>query len=148
MPSMPPTMKYVESFIVTGLSIKTQNSNEFNEKTAKLPGLWQQFYVSELAGNACVFGVYSDYESDANGFYTVTVGIKSNTELTTLTAVTIQTGNYLVFQGKGQMPFTVIETWKRIWDYFNTENKVQRNFISDFEAYSGPNEVAIYIGIK
>ena len=148
MPSVPPIQKYIEHFIVTGFSVRTQNCDEFNEKTAQLPRLWQKLYGSGLAGNDCVFGVYSDYESDANGFYTVTVGIQSNTELTAVASVTIQTGNYLVFQGKGQMPFTVVETWKRIWDYFKTENKYQRNFNSDFEAYSGPDEVEIYIGIK
>lgn len=44
-----PTMKQVERFTVTGFSLRTQNSDEFNEKKAKLPSLWQQFYTSELA---------------------------------------------------------------------------------------------------
>ena len=42
--SIPPTLKYVEGFTVIGLSTKTQNTDEFNEKTVKLPSLWQQFY--------------------------------------------------------------------------------------------------------
>ena len=46
------------------------------------------------------------------------------------------------------MPSTVVETWKQIWDYFEVERNYQRNFISDFEAYSGSDKVAIYIGIK
>jgi predicted transcriptional regulator YdeE len=57
--SISSTVKHVESFIVTGFSARTQNKDEFNEKTAKLPGLWQQFYTSELAANAKIFGVYS-----------------------------------------------------------------------------------------
>ena len=148
MSSQPPTLKYVEGFTVTGLSTKTQNTHEFNEKTAKLPSLWQQFYSSDLAANANIFEVYSDYESDANGFFTVTVGVTDDSELAEFGSVKIQAGNYLVFQGTGPMPSTVVETWKQIWDYFEAESNYQRSFISDFEAYSGSDKVAIYIGIK
>ncbi len=148
MSSIPPTLKHVESFRVIGLSTRTQNRDEFNERTAKLPNLWQQFYSSDLATNPNVFGVYSDYESDANGLYTVTVGTTSDNSQAKLSSVTIQASNYLVFEGKGPMPSTVIETWKRVWAYFAAESEYQRNFISDFEAYSGSDEVAIYIGIK
>ncbi len=63
--SISPTVKQVESFIVTGFSVRTQNKDEFNEETAKLPSLWQKFYTSELAVNASIFGVYSNYDSDA-----------------------------------------------------------------------------------
>lgn len=148
MSSQPPTLKYVEGFTVTGLSTKTQNTDEFNEKIAKLPSLWQQFYSSDLAANANIFEVYSDYESDANGFYTVTVGVTDDSKLAEFGSVKIQAGNYLVFQGTGPMPSTVVETWKQIWDYFEAESNYQRSFISDFEAYSGSDKVAIYIGIK
>lgn len=143
-----PTLKYTEGFTVMGLSAKTQNTDEFNEKTAKLPSLWHQFYSSALADNANIFAVYSDYESDTNGLYHVTVGILGKSDQTEFDAVTIQEGTYLVFQGAGLMPHSVVETWKRIWEYFETNNEYQRNFISDFEAYTNPDEVAIYIGIK
>lgn len=145
--SIQPIIKQVESSIVTGFSVRTQNSDEFNEKTAKLPCLWQQFYTSELATNANIFSVYSNYDSDANGSYTVTVGVKSDHAQTQLSSVTVQAGNYLVFQGTGPMPATVVETWKRVWAFFETKTGHQRNFISDFEAYTGPDQVAIYIGL-
>lgn len=143
-----PVVQHVESFIVTGLSVRTQNSDEFNEKTAKLPSLWQQFYTSELATNANIFGVYSNYDSDANGPYTVTVGVKSDYAQAQFSSVTIQAGNYLVFQGTGPMPATVVGTWKQVWAFFETNTEYRRNFISDFEAYSGPDQVAIYIGLE
>lgn len=146
--SISPTVKQVKSFIVTGFSVKTQNKDEFNDKTAKLPSLWQQFYTSELAANANIFGVYSSYDSDASGYYTVTVGIESSHAQSELNAVTIQAGNYLVFQGTGPMPAVVVETWKRVWEFFETNTEYRRNFISDFEAYNGPDQVAIYIGLN
>ena len=133
---------------VTGFSTKTQNSDEFNEKAAKLPSLWQQFYASDLASNANIFDVYSDYESDANGLYTVTIGVTEDNKQRDCSQITIQSGNYLVFQGTGPMPSTVVKTWKQVWNYFETEMGYTRSFISDFEAYRGSDKVAIYIGIK
>ncbi len=146
--SISPTVKKIESFTVSGFSVRTQNKDEFNDKTAKLPGLWQQFYTSELAANANIFGVYSNYDSDANGFYTVTGGVESPHVQTELSVVTIQAGNYLVFQGTGPMPATVVEIWQRVWTFFETNTEHRRKFISDFEAYSGPDQVAIYIGLE
>lgn len=146
--SISPTIKQVESFTVTGFSVRTQNKDEFNDKTAKLPGLWQQLYTSELATNANIFGVYSNYDSDANGPYTVTVGVRSSHAQTQLSSVAIRAGNYLVFESTGPMPATVIETWKRVWAFFETNTAYRRNFISDFEAYSGLDKVAIYIGLE
>ena len=148
MSSIPPTLKYVEGFTVTGFSTNTQNTDEFNQKTAKLPNLWDQFYSSELASTANRFGVYSNYESDTNGLYTVTAGVTGDLDHTTLDSVKVHAGNYLVFQGKGPMPQAIVEVWQQIWAYFAAENPYQRNFISDFEAYSGADEIAIYIGIQ
>lgn len=147
--SISPILKHVENFKVIGLSIRTQNSDEFDEKTAKLPTLWQEFYSNSLATDANIFGVYSDYASDVNGVYTVTVGTtSSNNTQNKLSSVTIQTGNYLVFQGKGPMSSTVIEIWQRVWDYFAAEAQYQRSYKTDFEVYSNGDEVDIYIGIN
>ena len=146
--SILPIVKKLESFIVTGFSVRTQNKDEFNEKTAKLPGLWQQFYASELVANDNIFGVYSNYDSDANGFYTVTAGVEFSDASSELSSVNIQAGNYLVFQGTGPMPMTVVDTWKRVWIFFEKNTEYRRNFISDFEAYSSADQVSIYIGLE
>jgi predicted transcriptional regulator YdeE len=141
-------MKQVDSFTVTGLTVRTQNSDEFNQETAKLPNLWQQFYASNPPPNTTIFGVYSGYASDANGSYDVTAGTLNNNQGAELCAVKINSGNYLVFQGKGAMPQTVIETWKRVWDYFTADSPYQRCFMTDFEEYKNSDEVAIYISVK
>ncbi len=146
--SIQPSIKQVESFTVTGFSVRTQNSDECNEQTAKIPHLWQEFYSSELGTSANIFGVYSNYASDVNGFYTVTVGVQSNHEQTQLSSVTIQGGNYLVFEGTGPMPATVVETWKHVWEFFEENTAYRRNFMSDFEAYSSRDQVSIYIGLE
>lgn len=146
MPTMQPIMKQIDSFTVAGFAVRTKNSDEFDKETAKLPNLWQQFYTSNLAMNTPVFGVYSDYESDSNGPYCVTVGVTNANQ--GLHTVKVHSGKYLIFQGKGLMPQAVIETWERIWTYFAGESLYQRCFMTDFEAYGNGNEVLIYIGVK
>lgn len=145
---MQPVIKHVDSFTVHGLTVRTQNSDEMQAKTAKLPKLWEEFYASNPSPEKVTYGIYSDYESDANGQYTVTVGVDPESQSSTLQTVEINAGNYLVFQAKGPMPQTVINTWQHIWDYFNKDPKHKRCYRTDFEAYLGEDEVAIYIGIE
>lgn len=90
--------------------------------------------------------MYSDYESDENGFYNLSLGALR--EEPCYHSTKIAAGYYLVFEATGPMPAAVIETWQRIWDYFKKESTYERHFISDFEAYHEPNHVAIHIGIK
>lgn len=147
MPAIHPIIKHVDSFTVTGFTVRTQNSDEFHPETAKLPTLWQQFYSSNPTINSTVFGVYSSYESDANGFYDVTVGSLNNNQSAKLSSIKIHSGHYLIFRGKGAMPQTVIETWKRVWDYFTADSPYQRCFMTDFEEYKNGDEVAVFIGV-
>ncbi|MBI2785322.1 MAG: effector binding domain-containing protein [Legionella longbeachae] len=147
MQCIPPTLKHIDSFRVMGLSVITKNRDEFDIKTARLPKLWQEFYSINLATDRNIFGVYSDYASDANGLYTVTVGTTSDHTQNKLSSVTIREGNYLVFHAKGPMPLTVIEAWKSVWDYFSTKNQYQRSYLTDFEVYRNGDTVDIYIGI-
>ncbi|STX50412.1 Transcription activator, effector binding [Legionella busanensis] len=141
-----PNMQFVDSFKVVGFSIRTKNSDEFIPKTAKIPNLWQQFNASQLKDITPVFGVYSDYESDVDGSYNITVGV-TNKDGFKLNHVTITAGKYLVFKNSGPIPDIIVNTWKLIWDYFANETTYQRNYMTDFEHYNG-SEVAIYIGIN
>lgn len=147
MNTIQPTLQSITSFKVCGLQVKTRNSNEFNRDTAQIPTLWQQFAQSELAKNPSCFGVYSDYESDANGAYHVTVGIPDEGVHSDLANITIHAGNYLVFKNRGAMPTAVIETWHQIWDYFAKKPEYERSFMTDFETYHGSEEVTIHIGV-
>ena len=147
MNTIQPYLESHRSFQVYGFQVRTQNTDEFNPEIAKLPSLWQKFSTSDLAKEAAIFGVYSDYESDANGLYTVTAGVASTAIKAELSSITVHPGKYLVFKNHGPMPFAVIEAWKQVWHYFSTEPNYQRNFRSDFEAYLGSDEIAIHIGV-
>jgi predicted transcriptional regulator YdeE len=152
-----PTLVYRKDISIAGVSVRTINRDEFNPETAKLGVLWEKFRtqnilskIPEVVPNSPVYGVYSDYESDATGYYTVTAGveIKSTLQLgTNFTQVTIPEGQYLLFSGKGSMPEVVVNVWRQVWDYFSKDSPYKRRFKGDFELYTSADEVAIYIGV-
>ncbi|WP_454782334.1 GyrI-like domain-containing protein [Legionella sp. WA2022007384] len=152
MKQITPQLINLQAFTVIGLSARTKNSDEFNPQTAKLPELWQRFFTSKIStqSDVPIYGVYSDYESDCNGFYTVTAGVKLNdlTIKNNFNSISVNKGNYLVFKNSGSMPQAIIETWQAIWLYFENQSTVLRAYETDFEIYMGQEQCAIYIGIK
>ena len=140
---------------IYGISVRTTNTNEMNSETAKIGKTWQKFF-SEVAvnyqGGEKVYGVYYNYESDANGEFNVLAGIeKANNSLE---KVIIQKGRYLVFEGKAASPDdnervqAVIETWGKVWGYFSNEkSEHKRAYKTDFEHYKNQTEIDIYISI-
>ncbi len=151
-----PKLVRMDSFTVSGLNVRTINRDEFNPEKAKLSDLWRRFssegMVEKIPNkqlNSPVFGVYSDYDSDETGFYTVTAGVIVNPPLVVpaFSMVSVTAGEYLVFEGKGGMPQAVVDAWQRVWDYFAQQSDYKRNYNTDFEAYQGSDAVAIYIGI-
>ncbi|PTT26929.1 effector binding domain-containing protein, partial [Pseudomonas sp. HMWF021] len=55
---------------------------------------------------------------------------------------------YLVFEAQGPLPDAVISTWGRIWEFFEQNPQIQRRYATDYEAYTGPESVAVYIGVR
>ncbi|WP_285578171.1 GyrI-like domain-containing protein [Geothrix limicola] len=153
---MSPKLTNVSPFSVTGISVRTINRDEFNPTTAKLPNLWARFYGNGVTGQvpnqapgSSVFGVYSDYESDATGFYSVTAGMATSGPTSSeFTTVSIEEGRYLVFENRGPMPQAVIDTWGIIWAYFENNTEFIRSYTTDFEEYRGPDQIAIHIGVR
>ncbi len=70
----------------------------------KIPALWSDFFATSPA--TPVYGVYSNYASDAGGPFDVTAGSAAESGLH------IQPGRYLVFQARGAMPEAVIAGWQ------------------------------------
>ncbi len=152
-----PQLVEKEGFTVAGISVRTINRDEFNPDTAKLASFWTKFRMENIPAqipdslvNSPVYGVYSQYESDASGHYTVTAGVEviANKALTEFTPVEVPSGQYLVFSAKGAMPDIVIKIWQRIWTYFANEPAYKRTFNADFELYPSSGEVDIYIGVS
>lgn len=169
---MPPVPLHVPAFQVVGISVRTRNSDEMDPATARIGNLWDRFFSQSWERNlpgpgrdGRIYGVYSAYESNAQGAYDMTAGVAMPppaghrddggdgadravaTASGTVCVVPVLAGNYLVFNGQGPMPQMVIDTWRQIWRYFADNPQVQRRFGTDFEAYSGPDQVAIHIGV-
>lgn len=146
----------IEEKSIYGISVRTKNSNEMNPETAKIGAIWQKFdstvEVNYKDGER-VYGVYYNFESDANGEFDVLAGYEIlNSKLD---AVKIQKGKYLVFNkifeetDDNTRVQAIIETWGKIWEYFlNEDSQYKRIYKTDFEYYKGQNEIEIYISIS
>lgn len=147
-----PTLQTVDAFQIVGLSVRTDNASEFNSSTAKLPTLWQQLHQQRWVKptHDGIYGVYSDYESDVNGAYTVTAGLALSDNPSpdpSLAVLTVPGGPYLVFTSQGPMPEAIINAWQSVWAYFSSNTEYRRTYRVDFEHYSGPLACAVYIGV-
>lgn len=143
----------VEAKTIFGLREVTNNENEMNPTKGKISSLVHRFdaniHVNYRAG-ARVYSVYSDYESDVSGNYSVLVGADAiESSRLELDSVNIQAGEYLMFAAQGPVPQIVIETWTKIWAYFaQTDCAYQRAYTTDFEFYKSQTEIEIYIAVK
>lgn len=135
----------IEQFTVNGPSVRTSNALEFSE-LGKIQALWARFYTSQSTPSETVYGVYSDYESDASGDFTVTAGTKA--ENAGGAGVSIESGTYLEFPAEGEMPGAIVDAWKAVWEHFSKDRPYERSYETDFEQYNGPTSAIICIGVK
>ena len=138
-----------EEFTVRGLSVRTTNRAETRHETAKIPRLWQEF-ASVCAGctePTRAYGVYSDYDADMYGEFTVTAALPGDFPHRDAREVTIPAGTYLCFEGSGPCPATVIALWQKVWEYFAKGDAPARTYRCDFEEYIDRDSVAVFIGI-
>ena len=138
-------------FYVAGISIRTTNQN--GQSQNDIGGLWNRLInegiVEQVQGRLSddIYSVYTDYESDHTGFYTVLLGCKVPLGLIPpegLTIATIQEAKYQVYTVTGEMPASVMDAWQEIWNNCN-----DRTYTSDFECYSANEEggLQIYIAV-
>lgn len=140
---------HINALSVSGPHVRTNNALEATS-ARKIPGLWAAFGQAQAASGAgpgAVYAVYSDYQSDANGEYTLTLGEQCVPAASG--AVSVQAGDYLTFAANGARPAAIIDAWKAVWAYFSAADRsVQRAYQTDFEKYESPTSATIYIGVK
>ena len=85
-----------------------------------------------------LLGVYTDYESDHTGAYSLIV----SAEVSSLDSVpegmiglTIPASKNLVFPAGGPVPDAIIQAWQNIWNHFSQSSEYRRAYTTDFEAY-------------
>lgn len=134
----------IEQFAVQGESVRPSNAQEATE-AGRIPSLWNAFYTSHPDLREAVYGVYSEYESDASGNFTASAGTKASTPHDA--TMTVRPGTYLEFPAHGAMSAAVIDAWKAIWAHFSMPQQYTRTYETDFEQYTAPESAAVYVGI-
>jgi predicted transcriptional regulator YdeE len=152
---MQPRLIELQPLTLSGISIRTSNIEQAQPDKENIGGLWQRFMGQELADkipdklpDSPLYGVYSDYDSDANGQFTVTVAVAVSAATHAFDTIEVSGGRYLVFEARGLIPQSVIETWGKIWSFFEASKEWKRRFAEDFEVYRDQNIVEIHIGVE
>ena len=146
-------VSYVKNLMLLGISTTTNNENEKNEETQKIAPLWEKYDEENIFGktlnklnNTSFYGVYSNYVSDVNGDFDVTVAVEVTKNKNN--PIIIENKKYLVFKKEGELPEVAFELWQEIWEYFENNSEYERAYAVDFEKYSKREEVEIFISIK
>ena len=97
--------------------------------------------------------VYTEYESDHLGKYTVLVGSPVTASLgqyADFEVIEVHDASFLLFTARGEMPVALVEAWQRIWAYFDGEAPYERAFTADFEIHhqDQPARVDVYVAVR
>ncbi len=160
---MHPKIVQLDGFEVIGIAARTNNARESGQDGV-IPRLWQRAMQEHVIDHvpdktdSNLYAVYADYASDANGDYTLLIGGKvkpASTAPQGMIAKAVLAGRYEVFSSeRGPVAKVVVETWLRIWTFYQSPANGQRAYRADFEVYderaADPNQaqVDIYIGLK
>lgn len=148
------TVHLTTPIIVAGIETRTKAADEMSGNGRILP-LWEK-YRTEIFGQKIPAGVpiglYTAYESDYQGAYTLLAGVEvdsAHTPADGIRILTIPAGHYMKFAAKGAMPDIVIGLWQEVWRYFSADTaEFARAYSTDFELYPALGEVEIYISIQ
>jgi predicted transcriptional regulator YdeE len=156
-------MVHMPEIILIGISARTTNAVEAGPDGV-IPGLWGQFSQANLAETTgasnphLTYGLYTEYESDFTGAYTILIGHESGSaeshKENGFAHAVVPESNYMVFTTtKGPMEEVVPQAWAEIWQYFK-DSPEKRTYTGDFELYDARKfdaagvEVQIYIAVE
>ena len=147
----------IDQFQLVGISVRTSNHGE---AVKDIEGLWGRFWSEDIRNKVPnkisedIHAVYTDYESDYNGAYTMLIGMPVSS-LSNIPegfeSITIARDQYKKFVSKGKMPEAVVKTWMEIWQ---ADKSLNRAYKADFTVhgpkyFDGDNaEVETYVSIK
>ncbi|MFL5502702.1 MAG: effector binding domain-containing protein [Gemmatimonadaceae bacterium] len=152
--TVPRSVNFASPKRIAGISTRTTNARERDPATAALGALWGRFAQSETrrgpGARKPVYSVYSEYESDLHGAYTVVIGREDDLPAPGEKVVTVPAGRYLEFTSTGEMPAAVIAGWQQVWEFFAAPGAPKRSYTSDFEYYdpATPSTVRIYVAVR
>jgi predicted transcriptional regulator YdeE len=155
-----PELRHATAKRVAGIALRTDNATEARPDggAGKIPGLWQRFRSEDwfgrleaLGASGPPIGVYSAYESDANGSFQILAGreIPPSADVDApLQVVAVPVGTYRVFESTGPLPGSVVKGWQQVWAYFERPGAEARAYTCDFEIYPSDHEVEIWVAVR
>lgn len=127
-----------DELIIVGITVRT--SNERGKAEKDIPMLWNTFMEEKWHDkipskkNDTIYAVYTDYESDHTGGYTMLLGceVSDLDNIPEEFAVKIvPKATYATFISKGDLTKdAIINTWMQIWD-----TELDRSYTCDLEVY-------------
>lgn len=134
-----------KEFSLYGLTVRTNNKYEFEMRNeGKIAKLWGQFFAENITAKVPapvgdeVIAVYSNYESDHNGDYDYTIGLKSSSDKTIpgLVSLKVSGGRYISLKTeKGPIYAVVPQLWQKVWQMNDQELGGKRAYDTDYEIY-------------
>ena len=128
-----------------------------SRKTAKIPALWQRFLVDKAGDqipdrlpDTDLLAVYTDYDRDDSGPYSVVIGHKVKTLERTpagMSGIWILPGRYLRFDAAGPPCAYPAEAWAEIRRFFSLSHEYERAYTADYESH-GTDAVSNFVSIK
>ena len=138
-----------------GFTARTTNTEELSG-TSRIAELWQKLMTSgngalPEADEQSIFSVYTDYESDENGAYSVILGKRLMEEAAapdrSRRTVHIPTANYVVFPAANATADSIKAAWQAVYRHFQGSTDTRRAFTFDFEEYSAQG-VQLFIAVR
>lgn len=135
-------------FKVIGVSEKISNDNA----QEKIPQMWKNFMFENTIQkipnkkDGKLMAFYTEYEGDHTKPFLYSIGCEVSTFEDCppeYNKITVPESKYALFKVKGNLPNSLIETWKYIWT-----GDLDRKFAADFEVVVGADEIHVYISIN
>jgi predicted transcriptional regulator YdeE len=141
------------------IGISTETTNENGQSIKDVEEIWGKFWGENISDKIPnkesdeIYAVYTDYESDYTGKYTLIIGFPVTTLDNTpdgFVGQEISIGKNEKYISKGKMPEAILKTWTEIWQ----DTQLKRAYRADVTVhgqkyYDGDNsEVETYISIS
>jgi len=130
---------------IAGLAVRTS----FTAVPVDAGTIWQRVIAEGLlAAGRPLFGVYTAYESDYRGAYTMLVGVETDDTPPGHEAVRLPAGRYARLAADGDPAVAVARTWQYV--HGEWPDRERRAYVADFEIHGvrGPGTADVYVGIR
>lgn len=147
----------IEGFQVIGISVRTINAN--GQAMQDIEALWTRWWTEKIqeqipnATSTDIYALYTDYESDYTGAYTMIIGlpVSSLEEIPEgFVSLTVAKDEYKKYLSKGKMPDAIMNTWMEIWQSTNLNRAYRVDFTIHGEKYFAGDqaEVETFISVN